>query len=802
MSKLRRSLAVPLLAAALGSPVAALAQLAADEGFEAIPLYIGVYVNERTPKNFSLAPPPPAIVAVGANVTLSSSPTVAKGAITSVEYLRDSTSLGLGTNNFGTYQRAWSPSAAGTYSLTAKATASSGYSRTSSASTVRVCAPPVVSVYTVPGASVPVNSQVALKADVASPANACAITSVRFYAQGIANPIGTVTGSSLAPTATFSPWTPTVVQTYSITAQATDQLGLVTTSAPVALAVTAGPNAPPVITGVSPLSAQGAVGGSVTFQVTATDPNDTLTVTLLNGATVLASTTTGTANVYTLSWTPAAAGTYNLTVRVTDSGGLSASQNVQATITGSTGTVGDADPVIPSSYDTPGIGSIAGTFSVSEGGGASYTLPIHVPPGTAGMQPNLALSYNSQGGNGLLGVGWSLSGLSSITRCPKTEAQDGMRLGINYNNTNFDDAYCLDGQRLIQVGGPVPLQDTNYNASGIAAYKYEYRTEIDSFARIEAFREQVQDEGSLVIGPYRFRVWTKSGQIADYGSRFWIVTAGWTQGGGRNGSLQPRLNAPKSWVLDRVLDRSGNFMEIDYADRPAENVANGIPDPTAGLNLLHLPGNCAYTPGNSPSAMQTPIGALPTIEFWPTAIRYYASGAVSSECGNSTNHQVKFVYNDVPSQVALANRDRYYDAGQGQTTLSKRLVEIRTSIDGVGLTEGYTVHSYQLAYASSQQTGRSLLQAVTQCGADGVCLPPTRFDWAANDPAAGWDATGKRFNFVNLTGLPFGIDRHAHSNNGVYVVDWNGDGKSDIIGWKHEYTATSGLYRHSLIVCL
>jgi hypothetical protein len=107
-----------------------------------------------------------------------------------------------------------------------------------------------------------------------------------------------------------------------------------------------------------------------------------------------------------------------------------------------------------------------GGFRVSESGAAVYEIPIKVPPGTAGMEPRLSLVYNSQQGNGVLGVGWSLSGLSAVTRCPRTLAQDGISGSVNYD---WDDRFCLDGQRLIAIAG-------TYGQDGT-----EYRTERESF---------------------------------------------------------------------------------------------------------------------------------------------------------------------------------------------------------------------------------------------------------------------------------------------------------------------------------
>ena len=64
--------------------------------------------------------------------------------------------------------------------------------------------------------------------------------------------------------------------------------------------------------------------------------------------------------------------------------------------------------------DRSAAGLIHGEFSVTPHGSASYVIPIQVPPGTNGVQPNLSLAYNNQALNGVLGMGWSLHGLSSI----------------------------------------------------------------------------------------------------------------------------------------------------------------------------------------------------------------------------------------------------------------------------------------------------------------------------------------------------------------------------------------------------
>lgn len=180
-----------------------------------------------------------------------------------------------------------------------------------------------------------------------------------------------------------------------------------------------------------------------------------------------------------------------------------------------------------------------GSLSVSESGAATYTVPVQVPPGIAGMEPKLSLSYNSQTGNGLLGVGWSLSGLSAITRCPQTKAQDNARVGISFGAT---DRFCLDGQRLILVTGTYGNADS------------EYRTERDTFSKI------IAKGGSAGAGdPTWFEVKTKAGQTIQYGnttdSRIEVQSG----------------SAARVWALNRITDSKGNYLTYAYT----EDTANG-----------------------------------------------------------------------------------------------------------------------------------------------------------------------------------------------------------------------------------
>lgn len=181
------------------------------------------------------------------------------------------------------------------------------------------------------------------------------------------------------------------------------------------------------------------------------------------------------------------------------------------------------------------VGTLPGDVSVDNKGSANYSIPIQVVPGRAGIQPDLAITYNSQSGNGIVGVGFNLSGRSSIERGRHILARDGDAKGVTNSD---DDKLYLDGKRLIHVSG-THLRDGA-----------TYRTEVDSFSKVTA-------EGSGTTVDY-FIVESKSGTTSYYGK--YSADSSDTDGGADG--LQVI-----SWHLKRVEDPSGNYMAYHYTNQ-------------------------------------------------------------------------------------------------------------------------------------------------------------------------------------------------------------------------------------------
>lgn len=159
---------------------------------------------------------------------------------------------------------------------------------------------------------------------------------------------------------------------------------------------------------------------------------------------------------------------------------------------------------------------------VGQDGSLSYSIPLELPAGTAGMGPGLSLEYNSNGGNGILGVGWDLGGIDVIS------LDSRYPMLINDGTNHYVSSYMYRGQRLI-------FGDDNY-----------YHTEKESFLRIEGF-DLYNDINSYWVVTDRNGVRRFYGQTDD--SRIDAVST----------------NNHRAWALCKVIDVMGNYYTITYA---------------------------------------------------------------------------------------------------------------------------------------------------------------------------------------------------------------------------------------------
>ena len=112
------------------------------------------------------------------------------------------------------------------------------------------------------------------------------------------------------------------------------------------------------------------------------------------------------------------------------------------------------------------------------------------------IEPNLALHYTSGGPDGVMGPGWSISGVSAIARCGKTWASNGSPVGVTLATS---DDLCLDGDRMRLISG----------AQGMGGSIYQ--TELTNFSLVIA-------NGAASSPLTYFTVEGKDGRFYEYGN--------------------------------------------------------------------------------------------------------------------------------------------------------------------------------------------------------------------------------------------------------------------------------------------
>jgi len=305
-----------------------------------------------------------------------------------------------------------------------------------------------------------------------------------------------------------------------------------------------------------------------------------------------------------------------------------------------------------------------------------YTYPIEIPPGIAGVQPNLSLAYNSSAGNSWTGTGWDLS-IGSIQRSTKN--------------------------------GPPKYTDADvfvFNAGGAAIEL------ISADGGVINYRSKI--EGSF----QRFVRSGNSWSLYDKtGNRFFFGTSA-------AGRVGPNAALTYQWALEKMIDRIGNFYTVSYT-----------------------------TDGG---------------QVYPDVILYTGHDSTTA-----IHRRVKFTTSARPDP-SFSYRPGFRLEG------NRRLTTIETQVSPSGNSAGpwNTVRRYALQYGARQNGVRSILASIQVTGVEGastVTLPAHRFDYLATSTA--WPAPTSGNSPFQLKELI----TYGARDNGVRFADLDGDGRTDMV---------------------
>jgi len=330
-------------------------------------------------------------------------------------------------------------------------------------------------------------------------------------------------------------------------------------------------------------------------------------------------------------------------------------------------------------------------------GTGNFSIPIALPPGRNGFQPQLSLSYSTGSGNGPFGLGWSI-GIPNVSRktskgIPKyhdkfEDGEDSDRDPVR--SEEDEDIFILSGSEdLVHVGDRF----------------YRPRTE-GLFARIRKTKAGADD------GQICWQVTTKDGIQSTYGktqdSRVFVSEDGITK--------------IFQWLLSETVDTFGNKIVYNYKRDDGADIQS---------NLRQFPEE------HNHSYNQTYLQSIEYIDY--------------EEQSGSTKFlfKIEFDYGQFDDEGIQVTKDwdirldRFssYNAGfEIRTARRCKRILIKRRLDGEEeeTPDGYElVKSYKLEYEQDEFTNVSLLKSVQLKGhKDGKTesFPPITFGYTKFEP--------------------------------------------------------------------
>src|SRR5437588_1792187 len=384
-------------------------------------------------------------------------------------------------------------------------------------------------------------------------------------------------------------------------------------------------------------------------------------------------------------------------------------------------------PQVPSGM---AVGRTKGSFAVSATGQANYTIPIWTPKGIAGLTPSLSLVYSSGSGDGLFGVGWNVTGFSTIDRCRKTYGQDGLSANVYLTSA---DLYCLDGNKLRSFAG------TTYGADGA-----QYQAELADFSLVIS-------HGTAGTGPAWFEVHGKNGLIAPYAN-----------------TTEPALLATsttsvRTWALNRITDRFGNHIDVDYTNDTTDQVLRPLTitytTPPSGASGVQTTPNYQVQFSYVSRSSTVPGGFITGAQF----MEPYLAQTITVAAWNGSAYAAAKTYNFTYTTGSTTGRSQL-------TTIQECSPTQCFPATTVGYQNGTAGWSSAVATSAKSTTLDSAL--VVDLNGDGI-----------DDIVYPDQASGHWYYMLGATSGTFQgpYDLGIAATTSLIPIDYNGDGKTDLM---------------------
>lgn len=404
--------------------------------------------------------------------------------------------------------------------------------------------------------------------------------------------------------------------------------------------------------------------------------------------------------------------------------------------------------------------------TANQKGDVNTNYPINVPSGLGGLQPSLSIGYNSGGGNGWMGEGWDVQGVSSIT------------IDTRWGTPQFDGAtetelYSMDGEMLVYPNNYLPhrhndVSDTNtaittdkqprgsYSTNGSKQF---YLRKNHDFSIVERLGDNPTN--------YSWKITSTDGTKSYYG-------------GNDNSVLKNLSNQIVHWGLRLVEDVHGNTMEYTYQKTL---LALGSASNLTGGTYFHIK-TIAY--GKNKDY---------TVNF------VTQTGISRSDLSINGKQGVKRVEPYLLTDINVSYQGQMiriykteYETGQFSKTRLKRLY---LQADGDS-NKNFIFGDYNFDYYDDVADGSifgpdTIIQVGNAekpyLGALQTALNPSKingnsaYEWGLNfRPAVGFNLfypSNNAYGHV-MFGVPFGFS-NAEAKNSQQLIDFNGDGIQDMI---------------------